>query len=179
MNFIIGPALWASKAAILSLYLRLFAVQRWLRITSYTVLLTTFLFYLAYSLLAGVFCTPRPGKPWDAAVMRKCTSLTVLYLAQGAVGTAADIIIFVLPLPIIFRLHLAPRKKLGLAAVFLAGILWVLTNSAGPRARLTLLVPLVPVLYLCTIEPLFTLETLATGTLQMSMPRRKWKLPKV
>ncbi len=41
----------------------------------------------------------------------------------GTIGLAADVIIFVLPIPIIAKLHIPPLRKFGVAIVFLAGLL--------------------------------------------------------
>lgn len=57
-----------------------------------------------------------------------------MFPIHGAVGLAADIFIFILPLPIIYQLNLSTRRKIGLATVFLTGVLYVLSTS--PRAIL-------------------------------------------
>ena len=114
---------------MLALYIRLFAPKRWLRYTCYTGLVVTFLFYWANSPLAGVYCTPRHGGPWDFEVLSRCSTLAVIGPIQGAVGLAADILILILPLPIIYRLNMKTARKTGLCIVFLVGILYVLPRS--------------------------------------------------
>ena len=56
--------------------------------------------------------------------MTRCSTLASMGPVQGAVGVAADIFILVLPLPIVYELNLEPQRKVGLAAVFLAGVLY-------------------------------------------------------
>ena len=114
---------------MLALYIRLFAPKRWLRYTCYTGLLITFLFYWANTPLAVAYCTPRHGGPWSFEVLNRCSILAVMGPIQGAVGLAADILILVLPLPIIYRLNMTTAKRTGLCIVFLVGILYVSPRS--------------------------------------------------
>jgi len=83
------------------------------------------MFYWANTPLAGVYCTPRHGGPWDFSVLVRCSKLAVMGPIQGAVGLAADIFILVLPLPIVYGLNLPPQKKFGLFLIFLMGVLYV------------------------------------------------------
>lgn len=119
---------------MLALYIRLFGILRWLRYTCYAGLAISFLFYWVQIPLAGVYCTPRHGGPWDLAVAERCSTLAVMGPVLGAVGLAADLIILIIPLPIIYGLNMPTPKKIGLSIVFLMGILCVLLKSA----RLTL-----------------------------------------
>jgi hypothetical protein len=124
LNLFVGPALWASKAAIVALYIRLFAVERWLRITSYITVVVLFLAYWSIIPVASVFCTPKNGGPWDATVLARCGEhLRFEGPFQGAIAIAADIFILCLPLPILWKLNLPTRKKISLGVVFLVGIL--------------------------------------------------------
>ncbi|KAF7506028.1 hypothetical protein GJ744_012275 [Endocarpon pusillum] len=127
-NFVLGPTVWASKAAILTLYLRLFGPKRWLRYASYIALIVLTLVYWSSPIIAGLFCAPRAGKPWDGEVIIRCTDARVLGPIYGSVGLAADIFLLILPLPIIFRLNLARGRKIALAAVFMMGIFAVIAS---------------------------------------------------
>ena len=90
------------------------------------------MFFWASMPLAGIFCFPRAGEFWDGNLLLRCQRLAIVGPVQGVVGLAADIFILVLPLPIVYKMNLAPRRKIGLAAVFLAGVLYVSLRSAGP-----------------------------------------------
>ncbi len=122
-NFVLGPTLWASKAAVLALYLRLFGPKRWLRHASYIALVILTLVYWSSPVVAGIFCAPRAGKPWDGEVIIRCVGSRVMGPVHGAVGVAADIFLLILPMPVIFRLNLATGRKIALAAVFMMGVL--------------------------------------------------------
>lgn len=122
---IIGPTLWASKAAILALYIRLFGPIRWLRLTSYGLILFTFLFYWSNVAIASVYCIPRNGAPWDATAFKRCSSAgpVASAIVNGVLGVVADMAIFILPFPVVYRLQLGGRKKIGLCIVFSVGLM--------------------------------------------------------
>lgn len=121
---IIGPTMWASKAAILALYIRLFGRVRWLRFTCYGLLIFTFLFYWSNIAISSTFCIPENGGPWDATVLERCGRSRAAFVSNGVFGVVADIVLFALPFPVIFKLQLG-RKKTGLCIVFLLGFLCV------------------------------------------------------
>lgn len=121
--------MWSSKAAILTLYIRLFGPKKWLRFGAYTVLVLTFLLYWVDIPLTGVFCTPGRNGSWDLAVLNKCQALAIMGPINGATGIAADVAMLVLPLPVIIGLNMAMGRKIGLAIVFLTGVLYVPLKS--------------------------------------------------
>lgn len=86
-----------------------------------------FLFFWAWCSLPAqfVYCAPKPGKPWDANVGLLCRKTLIIALPQGAISMVYDIVMFVLPLPIIFKLHLPLQRKVGLTAVFATGAMYV------------------------------------------------------
>ena len=124
-GLIISPAKWSAKAAIFALYLRLFGPKRWLRYTSYMTLLVTFLFYWSQIPLSVALCIPRHAESWSLEVLLRCKKTTILGPILGSVGVATDVILLILPLPIVYGLNVPPQKKLALYLVFLAGSLYV------------------------------------------------------
>lgn len=123
IDLVYNPGIFFAKAAILALYLRIFATTRRMRHLVYFPLVLLALVYAAMIPVATVFCTPRTGEHWDIFLLEKCHSTATLAIVQGVFGLASDIYIFILPLPMIYNLHLPSRKKLGLLLVFMAGIL--------------------------------------------------------
>ncbi|RDL41443.1 uncharacterized protein BP5553_01422 [Venustampulla echinocandica] len=136
-NFIIGPTLWSSKATILALYIQLFESKIWMRWTSIIALVTMFLFYWANTPLAGVFCVPHNGDPWDDRILTSCSKLAMMGPIQGAVGLAADLFILILPLPSMCGLTLPFGKKVGVMVVFLAGFLAVVASAVSLHYRVS------------------------------------------
>ncbi|KAF6838595.1 hypothetical protein CPLU01_02396 [Colletotrichum plurivorum] len=66
------------------------------------------------------FCVPIQGF-WDHSIPAKCLSQQVLYYVFGACSIITDVIIFILPLPAIFKLQLPRSQKLYLLGIFSLG----------------------------------------------------------
>ncbi|KAL9118742.1 MAG: hypothetical protein Q9187_004710 [Circinaria calcarea] len=124
-----GPGIWFAKAAILMLYLRVFQVKRIIRFLIYFGLTFMFVLYWISVPLFSYYCTPRAGEAWDLTLLGKCHVNAKLALVQGVFGVVADIYIFILPLPTIYNLNLAYKKKVGLAAIFMTGILGIIASA--------------------------------------------------
>ncbi|KAL8736079.1 MAG: hypothetical protein Q9181_002577 [Wetmoreana brouardii] len=130
-QMIIGPSIWAAKAAILALYIRAFGTVRWLRFTSYGLMAFMFLFYWTNSAIAAAYCTPRNGGPWDATVFARCMVSANWSIVLGVLDVTTDLVMYFLPFPIINRLQLARRKLIGLRVVFLVGFIAVVASAAS------------------------------------------------
>ena len=52
-----------------------------------------------------------------------CIPIIQVTTAIGGLNIATDLIIFIMPLPVIYRLQLNPKQKRGLLAVFATGAL--------------------------------------------------------
>lgn len=140
--------LFFSKASILLLYYRAFKPMRWLRICVWVLLVIMFCVYWmtgnlrahpsgrptastlpclrAYRRTAPLcfnYCMPHNGDPWDLNVLMNCNHLATPGLVQAAINIAVDIAIFVLPLPVITKLHVPTGKKVALVGVFATGLL--------------------------------------------------------
>jgi hypothetical protein len=120
---IIGPASWASKTAVLALYIRVFSIEKWVKYSSYLAILVLFGFYWALIPLASAHCVPRNGKSWVSALEKCGEQVKVIGPIHGGVGVAADIFMLLVPLPVLKKLHLSKQKRMGLMAVFMSGIL--------------------------------------------------------
>jgi hypothetical protein len=73
------------------------------------------------------YSTPHVGKTWDDVVADAIMNPGLFAFKWGvglaAVGSALDIYIFILPLPIIARLNLYTRRRIQVMAVFFTAIL--------------------------------------------------------
>lgn len=81
------------------------------------------MFYITLFLFQFLACRPL-AHAWNPLVEGKCVkdSLAV-HIVSAGINTVSDLIIVVLPQPIIWRLELDRQKKWGLTAVFLLGAL--------------------------------------------------------
>lgn len=77
-------------------------------------------------LMSFMFCIPLQGF-WDHRVPAKCFSQQISFYAFGACNIVTDIIIFVLPLPAIFKLKLPRSQRYYLLGIFSIGFLYVPT----------------------------------------------------
>lgn len=111
-----GLALWAVRTAILVLFIRIFHSIRWMRITSYCLIVITALFYASSLIVIVVSCVRR--KDQASQIIPPMETLVI-----AAYGVLIDITIFVLPLPSISSLRLDARKKIGIVVVFLVAFL--------------------------------------------------------
>jgi hypothetical protein len=125
MIFLSGFSLWTAKAPVLILFIRLFGIQRWLRITAIlTLVITGVAVVVGDAYNASKCAPPKTDQELDMAFIMGCTDASNhVGVSLGTIGIAADVVIFVLPLPIIAKLHIPLAKKIGLAIVFLAGLL--------------------------------------------------------
>jgi hypothetical protein len=115
--------MWSAKAPILLLYIRLFSIEKWLRITSYFILVATFIILMATSTVSAVLCAPGIHEITPLFLADCATKNSRFGIAMAVVAVVTDIIIIILPLPIVARMQLPLHKKIGLIAVFFTGIL--------------------------------------------------------
>lgn len=104
------------------LYLRLFDSKLWFRYASWVGIVSAFVIYIHSVPLIASFCVPRNGDRWASlATFARCKRASADALAQGAGNIALDMYLLLLPLPVICRLQMPLKRKIGVAAVFLFG----------------------------------------------------------
>ncbi len=86
--------------------------------------------YGVAAFLVGIFSCQPVAYSWDASVADgKCIDFLTFWLFNASFNSATDIIVCVLPIPVLRALHL-PRKQMAiLIGVFLLGALYVLSGS--------------------------------------------------
>lgn len=119
-----GPLIFITKLSILLLYLRVFAPSRkgWMFILIHGLLWFNAAFYLADTIIEIAACVPRE-KIWNHDVPGRCLNIDVMILATAVINTVSDISLLVLPIFAVWRLHMRTSQKLGISAVFMAGLL--------------------------------------------------------
>ncbi|KAI5918540.1 hypothetical protein F4810DRAFT_715339 [Camillea tinctor] len=119
------------KAAILFQWARIFTPSKrgiffWL---CYSVAAANAIFYLVTILTDLLYCSPVQYH-WDKTIAGgHCGNDDLLSPLSAAINVALDIIILILPQRVIWRLHMSLRKKIGVAFVFVAGILCIISAS--------------------------------------------------
>lgn len=73
--------------------------------------------WIAIDVAAVCTCSP-PQKQWDASIKGHCLDNVALYIDAAALNVVIDLVILVLPLPMLGQLHVSLRQKFKLAGAF-------------------------------------------------------------
>lgn len=115
------------KCCILLLYLRLFFIVHWFRYSCWA-LLTVVAMYCVASILVTIFqCRPMI-RAFDKSTPGTCIDTAKFWFANAGFSIATDIIIILLPVPLIWRLGAPLAQKFALMGVFAIGIFAVVTS---------------------------------------------------
>ncbi|KAI9758662.1 MAG: hypothetical protein M4579_002910 [Chaenotheca gracillima] len=110
------------KLSILFFYERVFAIER--RVLILLRCLEAFILcWVVATIIASIFeCTP-VSYFWTRVKLApgSCVDLTSLAASQAALNVATDVLIYIFPIPIVWKLHISKRKKIGVIIVFLSG----------------------------------------------------------
>ena len=119
-----GPLIFITKLSILLLYIRVFAPTKksWMYIFIHGLLWFNAAFYLADTLLEIFACVPRE-KIWNPDVHGYCVNVNAMILATAILNTISDFSLLILPIFSVWRLHMQNTQKLGISAIFAAGLL--------------------------------------------------------
>ncbi|KAI9816883.1 MAG: hypothetical protein M1827_001528 [Pycnora praestabilis] len=109
-----------TKTSILLLYLRLLITPVFRRVAF--VVMAFVIGYGTSSFFAGIFqCLPI-AKAYDHSITGGgCLNLTAFWFSNAGANIFGDLLIFTLPLPVIGRLNLPKRQRIGLILVFALG----------------------------------------------------------
>ncbi|KAI1172624.1 hypothetical protein F4777DRAFT_561035 [Nemania sp. FL0916] len=124
-----ASATWFAKAPILFLYIQVFGVKRWLTVISYFTLAFTFVYIFAWNLWLLIEITPRNNMVTPEDLLKSSQLGSISGIAVGALGLVVDVVIFVLPLPIIINLKISLAKRISLFLVFITGLVAVITSA--------------------------------------------------
>ncbi|KAI9886879.1 MAG: hypothetical protein M1823_001315 [Watsoniomyces obsoletus] len=130
------------KGSILLFYRRLFDTRQFKRTSA--IVAGIILAYCTAFVLVSIFqCTPIPHM-WDKSIEGHCINTPIFLLLGAVFNIVSDIVIVLLPLPIVWNLQVTRRQKIALTSVFLLGgfvcvasivrvpYLWMLTTSGDP-----------------------------------------------
>ncbi|PTB68949.1 hypothetical protein BBK36DRAFT_2315 [Trichoderma citrinoviride] len=135
----LGPVIFFLKTAIWLLYLQIFSAHRTIRIIVYVGIVVTALTYWTTVPLELAYGCPTPGTTWtDLLTDGKPAKLIYYGPVQGSLAVIIDICIFVLPLPVLWKLNMTLRKRIALCAVFFTALLGVISSVVALRARVKL-----------------------------------------
>lgn len=113
------------KLSLFLLYLRVFALVRHIR----TAIFVGIVFHLILSttsfVLEFVFCYPRRGQSFlmSFTAPRCAKDAATLGIAQGVGVIIGDFYLLLMPMPVVWKLQLSLRKKIGVTVIFMTGFL--------------------------------------------------------
>jgi hypothetical protein len=111
----------ATKASILLLYLRIFVQERFRMIC--WILMGFVAAFGTATTLASIFqCTPIP-RTWDKSIKGVCLNTTIFWYTNAGFSIVGDLILLILPMPILYNLKLPLNQRLALMMVFSLGAL--------------------------------------------------------
>lgn len=118
--YVIG--LYFVKLSLLILFYRVFGVNQHFRWALYSIV-GIWTAYVAINTPVVIFrCTP-VRKAWDPEVEGHCLDLVKLGVSAGYINIVTDFLILILPIPMVWSLHLSSKIRLGIIAIFATGIL--------------------------------------------------------
>lgn len=112
-----------AKLSLFMLYYRLFKPQKLIRYAIIFGATFSFLFYFSNMIVNAILCSPKVGHPWNVAVGVKCARTGVFAVILGIINLILDMFLLILPILVILPLQLSVKKKIGISAIFMAGLL--------------------------------------------------------
>lgn len=115
------PSILGYRIALLLMYLRLFGVNQTFRYATWAVMFFV-TSYLTSNIITLIFgCSPI-AKYWKSDEPGHCLNLVMADHAYGSMNVVSDVLLFLLPLPMVWQLNLTRKDKWGVALVFMGGI---------------------------------------------------------
>jgi|TARA_R110002003_G_scaffold219_3_gene16475 hypothetical protein len=105
------------KASFALQYLRLFSLVRPIVYACY-ILLLLILGAAAWGVFGVIFLCNPVHSYWDMTASGKCTDAEDHFFSTSIIGIVLDWAVWILPIPVVGRLKLPHRQKIGLLAVF-------------------------------------------------------------
>lgn len=108
------------KLSILTFYYRVFVTPVFRKVVLATITFIA-LWVLTITIVLALECRPI-AKFWNPTVPGKCFNLVAFSYFTNISNLVTDLWIFLLPIPVIWRLHISNHQRLGLCGVFLIGL---------------------------------------------------------
>lgn len=123
--------IWLAKSSTLLLFYEVFQVSKAMRLAIWFGLAFNFALFGTNIVMRSYYFAPHMGRTWidlviehPARVESNLDGAIVPWgVASSVASTVLDLYIFVLPLPLICKLNLPPRKRVRLAFIFLTAFL--------------------------------------------------------
>lgn len=118
-ELIYASAILTIKLCIISFYRRVFATADF-KMWSSIVAIIVIAWWIAVILVSIFSCHPVNGF-WDTSSRITCINTEAFYVGNAVPNIATDVIILLLPIRMIWHLHVSKDQKLALSFVFMLG----------------------------------------------------------
>lgn len=117
-----------SKLAIIALYYRFSELRTTWKVTiiGMAIFVMSYLLVIEFLFLFG--CRPIP-KAWNDDIAGTCVNRTAIFMAGAVASVITDIILLVIPFPVVTRLQMSRRKKAWIFTILFLGSLYVHSMS--------------------------------------------------
>ena len=116
-------AMGAVKVAILVLYLRVFAVRPSVKIVIWIHLFAVVLTSTAAPIVYSVTCEQKVYTTPDGEECVSCVRRSSVALTAAAVNLFTDVTTLLIPLPLVWKLRLPKKTRMGVIGVLSAGVM--------------------------------------------------------
>lgn len=169
--FFVSEWLWAIavatfRLAIIALYVEIFQITTfyWVAMGTGTVV---FLYWVATVFTIALLCRPISYN-WDRSIHGVCGEVVLTEYASAGFNMGIDLWVVFLPLPMVWRLHMANRKKLGVTGTFALGIITAGINLG--RAIQTKVCPSDDLTYCARDSSILVIAEMTAGILVACVP---------
>ncbi|CAP70172.1 uncharacterized protein PODANS_3_2710 [Podospora anserina S mat+] len=128
-------ALHLTKVSLLLLYVRIFSHVRAFKLTAMGLIYFILLYMTSSSIVGICQCIPI-ASAWDLDIHGKCLNLYIIWNMNAIVSLVTDLIILVLPFPLVIRLNIPLSQKLALMPVFGLGVFIVVASALRVQSLL-------------------------------------------
>jgi hypothetical protein len=116
-----------TKVSLLTFYLQLSPQKLW-KIAIWTALVCVGLASTIITVMLYLHCKP-PAKAYNPSLEGECLNPATLYIATAASNIITDVLIFVLPIPMVLQLRMKTAHKIGALVIFGIGSVTVATSG--------------------------------------------------
>lgn len=99
----------------------IFGINRRIRYSSLGLLVVVGLHSLTTVLATLLICRP-VAAAWDHDASGECGNQIVAYVVLESVGAMIDLMILIIPIPVIWKLQMSRQKKLGISILLSVGV---------------------------------------------------------
>lgn len=115
-----GAANTFVKISILHLYIIIFPSSGFKK-ACYGVIVVSILYFLSVLLETFLLCTPVQFN-WDKTIAGTCNPHSqIAFIIAGTTNLVIDVVVVILPMPMLWQLHLPLARKIGIMAMFSLG----------------------------------------------------------